>query len=204
MTDRIAAELAEAGEFPEVQVELPPGPLKRAEALLFRIEQTLLVALVAVLVLLAFSKAALAVLFRLGWTWAGDAGNAMLWSLGFTRHLVLIIALVGASLATREGRHLAIDAVSKLLPRRARVLLKAVLDLVSAGVCGLIAKAAYDVIPQDPSNAFSIGSYAVPIWMFMSVVLAGFALIGVRFILRGVEDFWHGWTGRLEAEAPHL
>lgn len=187
---------------PEVPLPRGVASLQRAENLLFWMEQTLLVLLIAVLVGLSFAQAALAIGFRLGWSWAGDAVGSLSWSQGFLRHLVLVIAFIGASLATRQGRHLSIDAASKALPPRMRVLLKALIDVVSAVVSGLLAHATYVLIQTEDSVAFRIGSTEVSTKVFFYIVLVGFALIGLRFLIRGAQDFWHGWTGQLEPEAP--
>jgi TRAP-type C4-dicarboxylate transport system permease small subunit len=203
----------------EMQIQaMPPGAappvqqrsaalrlLSGLERTLFWAEQSLLVLLIGVLVGFSFFQVVLLNLANLGSQWAARTSIGLGWGDSFLRHLVLVIAFVGASLATREGRHLSIDAVSKLLPPRPRVLLKAALDLVSAVICGLLARAAYGLVLFDSESiAFRVGTHEVPRWPFYVCIAAGFALIGARFVVRGAQDFWHGWTGNLEPEVPPL
>jgi C4-dicarboxylate transporter, DctQ subunit len=196
-----------AAPLPEPHRPLPRGaaPLAALENGLFWAEQSLLVLFIGVLVGLSFFQVVLLNMANLGSAWAAKTSITLNWGDSFLRHLVLVIAFLGSSLATRQGRHLSIDALSRLMRPRARVLVKAFIDLVSAVICVLLAQAAWSLAQFDSDSiAFRIGTSEVPRWPFYVAILAGFALIGLRFVIRGVQDLWHGWTGELEPEAPPL
>jgi C4-dicarboxylate transporter, DctQ subunit len=192
--------------LPEVDADLHAGPvfLRRAERGLYWCEQVMLVLMLGTLVAVAFFQVAMTVLFRAGLQSAGGMVTSLSWSQGFLRHLVLIIAFLGASLATREGRHLSIDAVTKVLPARLRIILKALIDLVSATICGLLSNATWILMQTEEGVAFRLGTTEVSTRFFFAFVLAGFALIGFRFLVRGARDFWSGWTGELQPEVPRV
>ncbi len=67
-----------------------------------RLEEILLVSLVVLMVSLGF----LQILFR------NLISVGIVWIDSLVRHLVLWIALLGASIATRENRHITIDVIS--------------------------------------------------------------------------------------------
>ena len=83
--------------------------------------------------------------------------------------------------------------------------LKAITDLFSAFVCFLLAYATLGLIQSDPESvAFRIGAVQVKAWLFCCLILGGFVLVGIRFILRGVQDFWRTYTGEVEPEVLPL
>ena len=73
-----------------------------------KIEGVLIVIVVSIMVLLAFFQVAMRNLFDQGLLW-GDI---------FLRHLVLWVGFLGASLATREEKHINIDVFSRFIPKK--------------------------------------------------------------------------------------
>ena len=53
--------------------------------------------------------------------------------------LVLWLAMVGSIAATRDNRHIRIDALSHLLPDKAVVAVRLIVDVFAAIVCGVVA-----------------------------------------------------------------
>ena len=76
---------------------------ERADEVIDRVEQILLVILLSSMIVIAFFQIVLRNLFSTGLTW-GDP---------LVRNLVLWIGFIGAALATREGKHINIDIVSQ-------------------------------------------------------------------------------------------
>jgi TRAP-type C4-dicarboxylate transport system permease small subunit len=74
---------------------------ERIDAAIGRVEQALLVVLLSVLILIAFSQIILRNFFSTGIAW-GDA---------LVRSLVLWTGFIGATIAAREGQHISIDVV---------------------------------------------------------------------------------------------
>jgi TRAP-type C4-dicarboxylate transport system permease small subunit len=104
----------------------------------------------------------------------------------FLRQLVIIVAFFGAMLATQRGKHINVDALSKLLPRSARRVVGVLLPLTAVAVCLVLAKAGWDLVqigrayPKDllPS---------VPEWSLQLMFPVGFGLLAVHFAVRMVE-----------------
>ena len=78
----------------------------RINSFLNRLEEVLLIFLLALMVFLAF----LPILFR------NVIATGLIWIDPLLRHLVLWVALLGASQATRQERHIKIDLLSNYLP----------------------------------------------------------------------------------------
>jgi len=79
---------------------------ERVDETIDRVEQTLLVTFLGFMILIAFLQIVLRNFFNTGLS----GGDPLL------RNLVLWIGFIGATLATREGKHINIDVVSRWLP----------------------------------------------------------------------------------------
>lgn len=140
--------------------------------LLRRIEDVFLVALLAAMLLLASSQIVLRNALDTGLIWADE----------LLRIQVLWIGMLGAVIASRDRHHITIDLLSRFLPSRLRTAAAAVVDLFTAGVCGLIAwHSGRFVRTGIEYDSTALGS--LPSWVFEAVIPAGFALIGLRYLL---------------------
>ena len=77
----------------------------RLDKKISRVEQVLVTILLTMMILLAFSQIVLRNFFATGISW-GDS---------LVRYLVLWVGFIGAAIATREGKHINIDVVSRWL-----------------------------------------------------------------------------------------
>ncbi|MBA4395649.1 MAG: TRAP transporter small permease, partial [Desulfobacca sp.] len=100
----------------------PPSAWGKTVSLLNRLEEMVLVSVLVLMVLLG----ALQVLFR------NVLSVSLFWIDPVMRHMVLWIALLGASVATRENRHISIDLLSGRLSPRIRDVIKVAIHLFSA------------------------------------------------------------------------
>ena len=139
-------------------------------------ENGLIILILGVMVLLAFLQVLLRNLFDTGLLW-GDI---------FLRQLVLWVGFIGASLATREEKHINIDVLTRLIPARFVPWAKIGVDLVSVIICVLLAKAGY-VFLQGEIEFKTILFGNIPAWYFEIIIPIGFALIGFRFLLKVVD-----------------
>ena len=97
--------------------------------------------------------------------------------------MVLWVGFLGASLATREDRHIKIDVLSRLLHSKHRKWVELFTNLFSAFVSGLLIKAAY-VFIRDERAAETTLFLGIPLWLFMSIILIGFIIMTFRFIIK--------------------
>lgn len=135
-------------------------------------ENAALVVLLAALMLMAVGQILLRELFSTGFVWAD----------GFVRILVLWIAMVGSVAACRDNRHIRIDALSHVLPPRAVVAVRALVDLFAAGICALIAWQSYRYLELEIEFGDTV-LIDTPAWLAHLVVPLAFALLTWRFVV---------------------
>ena len=139
------------------------------------VENVAIALAVAVLVLAAGGEIVARMVFERGWN---DLG-AML------RALVLWIAMLGAMVAAREDRHLAVDALS----RYARGGWARLLRLASYGsataICGLLAWHSFALVRDEYASA-TIAFANVPSWLVQAIMPFGFAVMTLRFAVHAL------------------
>ncbi len=150
--------------------------LRTLDRTLFRIENILIVSLLLFMILFAFLQVVLRNMF----------GNGILWGDILLRHLVLWVGFIGASLATRDNRHIAIDLFSRLFSPGWQRVIHGVTSLLAAGVSFVLTHAAVTFVAMERESG-SIVFANVPTWWLQSIIPVGFALIGLRFIIRTLQ-----------------
>lgn len=73
--------------------------------------------------------------------WANTVLQSLDWVDPLLHKGTLWLAFLGASLATREGRHIAIDIIPRLSPRRVKLVMQGVVGLVASGIALVLARA---------------------------------------------------------------
>ena len=154
------------------------GGIARLVALLHRLEDGLLVLLLAAMIVLASSQIFLRNFLETGIAW----GDPLL------RLMVLWIGLTGAMVATRQRKHISIDVLSRVLPERGRCVLQAVSSLFTAVVCGVVAWNAVRLVQLD-YEAGGDGIAGLPVWWGELIVPFCFTIITLRFLLLSVAEF---------------
>jgi C4-dicarboxylate transporter DctQ subunit len=139
---------------------------------LHRAEDWLLAALLGALLLLAVVQIGLRVFFDAGLEWAEPV----------SRMGVLWLALFGALGAARANRHIAVDALARLLPPPARRAAWVITQLATAAICALLAWYGWGmfVMEREVPAVFVPG---VASWWPMLAFPAGFALLALRFVV---------------------
>jgi len=144
---------------------------------LAKVENIMIIVLISIMVVMAFFQVVLRNLFSTGILW-GDI---------FLRHLVLWVGFIGASLATRESKHINIDILSRFLSKTKLPFFRLAIDLVTATVCIILARAGYIFIKFEIEAGTTLFK-GIPAWIFQLIIPVGFALIGFRFILKAAEQ----------------
>jgi TRAP-type C4-dicarboxylate transport system permease small subunit len=98
------------------------------------------------------------------------------------RIIELWVALRGALGATRERRHIAIDALPRLLPPKLHRAAWALTQTATATICGVLAWTGWGMVGME-REAPSLFVQGVSSWIPMLVFPAGFALMGLRFLV---------------------
>jgi TRAP-type C4-dicarboxylate transport system permease small subunit len=109
--------------------------------------------------------------------------RGLFWGEEFLQHVVLWLGFLGASLATREQRHLRIDLLSHVLPPAWQRYLSLVTNLAALLVCGLLTQASWTFVHMERAAGTRL-PFGVATWMAQSIVPFGFLTMAWRFALR--------------------
>lgn len=139
---------------------------------LHRLEDGLLAFLLGALLLVAVGQ----IVLRLGF----DSGLS--WAEPVARMGVLWLALLGALGATRQHRHIAIDALPRLLHGSARRAAHVLSQIAASAICGLLAWLGWGMLLME-REAPSLFAAGVPSWVPMLLFPAAFALMSLRFLI---------------------
>jgi len=151
---------------------LPPA-LVRLVKIVTWTENALLIAMLGLMVTLAAAQ----ILFRNFFDISIFGADQML------RLLVLWVAFLGAVAASREGKHIHVDAIARWLPERVKAGVVALTDLFTVSVCLILAWQALRFIQSARvSNEMAFGS--LPVWGAAVILPLGFTLIALRYGLR--------------------
>ena len=112
--------------------------------------------------------------------------SGIFWADELLQHIVLWLGFLGASLATREHRHLSIDVLGHLLPPRWQVWLALLVNTVALVLCLFLVQAAWGLVRSE-YTAGTMLTFGVPAWLAQSIIPLGFGAITLRFALRLME-----------------
>lgn len=114
----------------------------------------------------------------------------------FAQHLTLWVGFLGAALAAREGKLLALATASFLPEGKKRRIAGIFAAAVAAVVSTMLATAAWELVRVEKEAGTEI-ALEVPVWVAQAVLPFSFALIALRLVWRASP----GWTGRSIAAA---
>lgn len=146
-----------------------------------QIEEYLLILIVLVMVLLSFTQVVLRNILDEGILW-GDT---------FLRHLVLWVGFIGASLATKEKKHINIDVLTRFMSRTKIRIADIIVNLFASFVSIYLANAGWNFVLEEKD--FGTTLFAdIPVWYFQIIIPIGFLLMGMRFLLLALESIVDG------------
>ena len=111
------------------------------------------------------------------------------WTESLSQHMLLWITFLGAGVAIRERSSISIDAVPHLLSPHKRIILRAVTEIFSAIVCGVLIYFSI-LFVQDTFEyeGESIAFLNIKEWWLTLTLPCGFALLTLRLTIAAVED----------------
>jgi TRAP-type C4-dicarboxylate transport system permease small subunit len=151
---------------------------QRWDDTLGRVEKFLVAAMLSIMILLAFLQIILRNVFSTGISW-GDP---------LVRYLVLWVGFMGASLASKEEKHITIEVFSRWFSDLGSRYLKGIPHLVSAIICGLLTFAAWTFV-QNEAQMGSTTFLEIPVWIPQIIIPITFALMTLRFGFRAFAKF---------------
>ena len=142
-----------------------------------RAETIVLVSVLGIMVIFAFLQVILRNIFHEGILW-GDI---------FLRHLVLWVGFLGASLATRDQKHINIDIFSRFMSDKGKSVVRFVTNLFSVFICYLLANAGWTFVQDEQLMGTEIFA-DVPAWYFQIIIPIGFFLMSFRFLILALDN----------------
>lgn len=149
----------------------------RLDALIDRMEQFFLVLLSSLLILIAFFQIVLRNLFGTGLAW-GDP---------LVRNLVLWVGFIGAALATREGKHINLEVISRWVPPRGKVFIGILTSLFSSLVCALLTYASLKFV-RNEAQMGDLTFLRLPSWIPELILPIVFGLMALRFGFHALKN----------------
>jgi TRAP-type C4-dicarboxylate transport system permease small subunit len=116
-------------------------------------------------------------------------GTGVIWGDLMVRILVLWIGLIGAMVATRQGKHIHIDVITRFLPPRTKLGVDCAVEFFAAAVCLIVALYSLKLVRIE----FVFGSTAfdhVPTWLCQTIIPLAFGVMAVRFLVFAVLKFF--------------
>lgn len=102
-------------------------------------------------------------------------------STDYTRHLTLIIGLLGAVITSREGSHLSIHAIIEYIPKRIQSELIAFIKGLTVAVCIGLAWAGFHFVQVEYHSLNTVGQL-IPIWIVLMILPLGYTGVALREI----------------------
>jgi TRAP-type C4-dicarboxylate transport system permease small subunit len=124
------------------------------------------------------------------------------WTDGVIRHSVFLLGFLGGAYATYTGRHIRIDAVTRVLKPKKRMALRVLTTLVAVFIVGVFVKAAwgfYQVCLEETGEASQVGQLFTPARGAMIMVI-GYGVIAFHFLVQIVLDI--GWLVSKDPPPP--
>jgi TRAP-type C4-dicarboxylate transport system permease small subunit len=112
------------------------------------------------------------------------------WTDGVIRHSVFMLGFLGGAYATYTGRHIRIDAVTRIIKARGRMALRVVTTLAAIGVVIALARAAWafhHITVEESGDAAAAGELFTPARGAMIIVI-GYAVIAYHFFVQAMID----------------
>lgn len=150
--------------------------LRALSNVLVRIEIALLVLFLSVMVVLSFGQVILRNVF----------GTSLLWVDPLVRQTVVWAGFAGAALATREDRHISIDAFTKYLSPRTKSLVAIVTRIAAAVATFFLGMSAWEFLREEMSSSGEL-ILGIPAWAGLTILPAGYGLIMIHFLLTATE-----------------
>ena len=151
--------------------------LEKINAWIEQTETALLVLVLGFMVVFAFLQVVLRNIFDEGILW----GDILL------RHLVLWVGFIGASLATREQKHINIDLFSRWLPEKGKNITRFITNLFSLFICYLLTDASWTFVQDEKMMGTTIFE-EIPAWYLQIIIPIGFFLMSLRFLIHAFNN----------------
>ncbi len=132
--------------------------------------------------------------------------NGIVWAPAFCLSAMLWVGFLGASVATYERRHLALEMGEKIWPKKMLRYVQALAFLTAAGMCAFLARLAwislsghYHSWTINPLTG-NLSSTTFPKWIVFIIFPYTFIVMGIRFLAQSGSAA----TGKLAPPPPQV
>ncbi len=161
--------------------------MKLTQRIIQRLEDGLLAALLISMIVLSSGEIVLRNFFDFGIIWIDP----------LLRVLVLWAGLIGATVASRENKHIRIDLLSRLFSKRVHMFVQMFVGLFTATVCAIIAWHGARWVLMDYQEKLT-SFEGLPSWVLEVIIPLAFGLIALRYLMHSF--CWFGMFFRLNLE----
>ena len=151
---------------------------KQIVMILQKIEDTVLVGLLLLMISMAVLQIFMRNLF--------DSG--ILWGDSLVKVLVLWIGLLGAMIASRNSHHISIDILSKFLPQQIKKITNFIISVFTSLVCGVMAYYSLSFVIMEKQDGYTAFAN-IPAWVCESIIPIAFAIISLRYLFLSITSF---------------
>jgi C4-dicarboxylate transporter, DctQ subunit len=150
--------------------------------ILDRIEELIVVVMLALMTLLTFLQVVMRYGFNSGFTWAVE----------LTTIFFAVMIFVGISYGVRTGAHIGVDSLIKRFPPRVGRAISIVVVLLCLFYAGLVIYGSWVYVSKMKLVGVELDDLPIPIWVVRSILPLGYALLALRF----GQVLWALITGR--------
>jgi C4-dicarboxylate transporter DctQ subunit len=150
--------------------------------ILDRIEELLVISMLALMTLLTFLQVVMRYVFGSGFTWAVE----------LTTVFFAVMIFVGISYGVRIGAHIGVDALIKKFPPGPRRAISIIVVLLCLLYAGLVIYGSWIYVSKMKMVGVELDDLPIPIWVVRSILPFGYALLALRF----GQVLWALITGR--------
>jgi TRAP-type C4-dicarboxylate transport system permease small subunit len=104
------------------------------------------------------------------------------------RWVVVWLTFIGASVATRQNKHVSVDALGRLFTGKAKIILDLLVAFFSFLIVSLLSYYSWLFVMEEKEFGTTVMNN-LPAWLIELVFPLGFGLIAFRLLLRMAEDF---------------
>jgi len=153
-----------------------------------RLEEWIVISMLAAMTGLTFVQVVLRYVFNSGFPWAWE----------MTTIFFAMMIFVGISYGIRVGAHIGVDAVVRLMASPVRRAVSILVVLACVVYAGIIISGSLDYVGKMKSVGVELEDLPFPIWIVRSIMPLGYALLTLRL----VQVLWNLVTGK--SDSLHL
>lgn len=163
--------------------------LRKISNVIEKIEEIIIFILVMCMILFSFLQIILRNFFSISVFWFDD----------FSRHAVLWVGFLGASVVTGYAKHINIDILSRAFKGRAKNILNAIKYVISSAICIILTIASIKFLRFEMESGEKSITLKVPIWYLEVFFPITLGMMAFRFLILAIEEI-SGKTTEIKEE----